>query len=337
MNMALDEAMLQSAREPWLRVYRWAEPTVSIGFSQPATAVPEARRDWPLVRRWTGGGVVVHDGDWTYTLAVPASHPASRERAPEFYRRVHEALMAALAECGVGGCELQSSSAGDGMGVCFEEPARFDVVGRRGEKLAGAAQRRAAAGLLHQGSVQSLEIPGGLAARFAADLAGEIAVVTQDEAEALLMDAARDLAVGKYGTPSWLENRTAPSRAPGRGLERIFVYGTLKRGCRNASQLEGQRFLGEARTRPLYRLADLGGYPGMQPAACEGVSIRGEVWEVDSRCRARLDVLEDVAHGVYALEPVQLLPPFDSGLVRTYLYCLDTAGRPDAGEEWRGN
>ena len=59
-NMALDEAMLELADEPWLRVYGWREPTISIGFSQSLGAIPENRRDWLVVRRWTGGGVVEH-------------------------------------------------------------------------------------------------------------------------------------------------------------------------------------------------------------------------------------------------------------------------------------
>jgi gamma-glutamylcyclotransferase (GGCT)/AIG2-like uncharacterized protein YtfP len=117
--------------------------------------------------------------------------------------------------------------------------------------------------------------------------------------------------------------------------ERIFVYGTLKRGLSNHRCLAGQRFLREARTTPGYRLVDCGGYPGMFAAEGKGVSVRGEVWEVDDDCRAKLDVLEDVAHGMYALEPVTLLPPFDANIVSTYVYRRPVEDKGDLGEEWR--
>src|SRR6188768_2961812 len=120
-NMAFDEAMLRAAREPWLRVYEWREPTISIGFSQPLSAIPDARRHWPVVRRWTGGGVVEHDGDWTYTLAVPASLAVSEKRAADTYRWIHEAIIGAFGELGITGCSLQAQSTSDGIGVCFEE------------------------------------------------------------------------------------------------------------------------------------------------------------------------------------------------------------------------
>ena len=205
-NMAFDEAMLEAAREPWLRVYHWKEPTISIGFSQPLSVIPEARRAWPAVRRWTGGGVVEHDGDWTYTLSVPARFALSDQRAVETYRWIHEAMISALADSGVSGCSLQPDSTSDGMGVCFVEPARFDVV-RAGQKIAGAAQRRSKTGFLHQGTVQPLKTPPGFDLAFARALAHKPAVVSQDEALRLLAERAEILAAEKYGAASWLEDR----------------------------------------------------------------------------------------------------------------------------------
>lgn len=117
--------------------------------------------------------------------------------------------------------------------------------------------------------------------------------------------------------------------------DRIFVYGTLKRGLSNHGHLAGQRFLGEARTAPVYRMVDCGGYPGMFPVNEEGLSIQGEVWEVDAACRRELDILEGVAEGMYTLEPVHLLAPFSKSDIRTYVYRWPISGREDVGEEWR--
>ncbi|MES2596458.1 MAG: gamma-glutamylcyclotransferase family protein [Verrucomicrobiota bacterium] len=115
---------------------------------------------------------------------------------------------------------------------------------------------------------------------------------------------------------------------------RIFVYGTLKRGHSNHQYLRGQKFLGMAMTHPRYRLHDLGGYPGMVLNEREGISIHGEVWEVDEGCLTNLDVLEDTAHGEYVREVVPLMPPFDQDRIEGYRYLQDVSEARDLGACW---
>jgi len=110
---------------------------------------------------------------------------------------------------------------------------------------------------------------------------------------------------------------------------RIFVYGTLKRGHGNHHYLAGQRFVAEACTLPLYRLYDMGGYPGMIRDD-RGVAVEGEIWEVDEDCLARLDVLEDTAGGEYERVVIKL----EGGCVEGYLYLRSVEGRRDAGACW---
>lgn len=116
----------------------------------------------------------------------------------------------------------------------------------------------------------------------------------------------------------------------------VFVYGTLMRGYENHSYLEGQRFLGEARTRPGYRLHQLTGYPGMVPHPGEKSGIPGELWEVNEVCLHELHRLEGVREGLYAYEPVQLQPPFETLPTFTYLYLLGTLSRPVVEGKWTG-
>lgn len=116
---------------------------------------------------------------------------------------------------------------------------------------------------------------------------------------------------------------------------RIFVYGTLKRGGRFAHHMAGQEFVGEARTEPRYRMVDCGGYPGMFPVGENGASVRGEVWDVDPSCLARLDVLEDVAGGEYERVKVSLLDPYDAQDVLTYIYLRADEQMADAGTDWK--
>lgn len=117
-------------------------------------------------------------------------------------------------------------------------------------------------------------------------------------------------------------------------MTHVFVYGTLKRGCKNHRQIAGQTYVGDARTAPGYRLYDLGDYPGMvvDPSDTEGVV--GELWSVTPEALARLDDFEGVEEGLYRRAPVVLLPPRDDVVAYTYLYAKDLAGRPALGPCW---
>ena len=150
--MAVDEWLLETAALPVLRVYRWLGEWATLGyFGQLAPAQGALPRvSW--VRRWTGGGVVDHRADWTYTVVAPSGEALANLRGAESYRRIHEALVEALR------AEHSSvhMSAGDeqtGAALCFENPVSHDLIGDNGRKLAGAGQRRTRHGLLHQGSV----------------------------------------------------------------------------------------------------------------------------------------------------------------------------------------
>jgi gamma-glutamylaminecyclotransferase len=115
----------------------------------------------------------------------------------------------------------------------------------------------------------------------------------------------------------------------------IFVYGTLKRGGTNHHYLDGQKFLGVARTPPGFRLFNLGEYPGMIAYADDRDGVSGEIWSVDADCLARLDVLEGVAEGNYRRETVPLLPPFAERKVECYIYARSVEGMEDIGGEYR--
>lgn len=116
----------------------------------------------------------------------------------------------------------------------------------------------------------------------------------------------------------------------------VFVYGTLKRGHCNARFLRGQKFIGEARTSPRYRMVDCGGYPGLYRDDANGRSIHGEVWEVNDAAKAGLDELEDLESGLYTFEPIELLEPFTNlnPPIYAYFYALSPSSLPDAGDNW---
>ena len=209
--MAFDEAMLQECQQlarPVLRFYSWSEGAASFGYSQRYREVAATTALRPLIRRCTGGGLVPHDGDWTYSLAFPPAHERYRLRAEDGYRLLHLAVARAFCELGV---EARLAAACDvcGSGQCFVGHERHDVVGPEG-KLAGAAQRRTRTGLLIQGSVRP---PNGLqrAAWEDAFRCG-LGMRFQDLPErapelAPLRSLAEQLAREKYSRRSFLERR----------------------------------------------------------------------------------------------------------------------------------
>ena len=113
----------------------------------------------------------------------------------------------------------------------------------------------------------------------------------------------------------------------------VFVYGTLKRGGENHGWIEQQQFVAEAHTAPLYRMFDLGGYPGMIHSP-NGLSIQGEVWSVDKPGLTRLDILEDTAGGEYERVKVQLEGEFATQQVEGYIYLRSVEGRRYVGACW---
>jgi lipoate-protein ligase A len=153
--MALDEALLQAASSlgrPVLRFYGWTEPAASFGYFQKFAEVEQMTLLRPLVRRPTGGGLVPHDADWTYSLAFPPGDPWYALKATGSYQRVHEWFQAGFLKMGIT-TELAPCCKKSLPGQCFIGHEKSDLLWHGG-KIAGAAQRRTRDGLLIQGSVQ---------------------------------------------------------------------------------------------------------------------------------------------------------------------------------------
>lgn len=154
-NMAFDEALMEHAPElgrPVLRFYAWAQPAASFGYSQKISEIERVTQLRPLVRRPTGGGLVPHDADWTYSVVIPPTHAWYELRAAESYERMHRWIQRAFAELNVP-TELAPCCRKETPGQCFVGYEKSDVLWF-GRKIAGAAQRRSRTGLLIQGSIQ---------------------------------------------------------------------------------------------------------------------------------------------------------------------------------------
>ncbi len=159
-NMAIDETLLkrQGRSLPVLRIYSWSHPSCSIGYFQNAKTVAaklDARKKgMAVVRRITGGGLVLHGSDVTLSLAVPGAWLPGDVKSS--YLKVNEALRAGLQDLwpalDYADCKTVPSGRGQGDRICFEAPACYDLLlGSR--KAVGASQRRVDGAVLHQSAV----------------------------------------------------------------------------------------------------------------------------------------------------------------------------------------
>jgi len=232
--MAVDEALLEAAAaegQSTLRFYRWAEPTLSLGYFQTYgdRCQHEASRGCAVIRRPSGGGAILHDRELTYSLVVPARHPlANRD---QLYRAVHQSLIEVLAArgakasfCGGEMREATTAAASEPL-LCFERRTECDVL-VAGGKIAGSAQRRRRGAVLQHGSVllrrspAAPQLPGllelaglplssdELAERWLGRLSAALraewhsAPLTPDEE-----NLAAELVERRYASRRWTENR----------------------------------------------------------------------------------------------------------------------------------
>jgi lipoate-protein ligase A len=214
MNMAIDEALLEYAAVPSIRFYRWQSPALSFGYFGKFAHVACYAGERDLVRRWTGGGIVFHGDDLTYSIVIPANDNAFSESSMAIYEKVHRALCDALEANGKRAVVAGGGNPGgaaDGIRAalsaggynCFANPVRADVM-VDGRKIAGAAQRRTRRGLLQQGSIQGIDLENGLSERFAVELSNNCETRSLPKT---VRCRAQEIAAQKYGAEAWLRKR----------------------------------------------------------------------------------------------------------------------------------
>jgi len=202
LNMAIDEALFEIATTPSIRFYRWDHPALSFGYFGKFADVATHTDERDLVRRWTGGGIVFHGDDLTYSIVIPAAGPAFGESSLSIYEKIHNAIRAAFAASGKS-VELAMNGAPRISDSCFANPVRADVM-LNGHKVAGAAQRRTRRGLLQQGSIQDVDLTNEFADQFASELCSKCCHKALDER---LIARAHEIAEQRYGAASWLQRR----------------------------------------------------------------------------------------------------------------------------------
>jgi lipoate-protein ligase A len=166
----MEEDLLLLYRNPFpdsviLRHYGWEFPCWTCGYSQKFAFVQKTTggNEKTIFRRATGGGIVPHANDWTFSLVIGGQHPAFKNPPRELYSQVHKVIVETLL-----GFDIPATlhCCGDDIAnatpapECFRSPVLSDVLHSvTGEKIAGAAIKKTRNGILLQGSVQKLPIP----------------------------------------------------------------------------------------------------------------------------------------------------------------------------------
>lgn len=183
MNMAIDEAILVAQKEqpnPTLRFYGWTQPAFSFGYFQNIASEVDVEAcraaGIELVKRMTGGGIVVHGWELTYTLVIPRG--AGEMNISDAYHIIGQSLVKAFQQLGIPAqCYATgnySSSAvtnrtyGVEANICLTNPAEHDVMSDN-KKLAGVSVRRNRNGIMFQGYISLDMPPSSILARVSKD------------------------------------------------------------------------------------------------------------------------------------------------------------------------
>ncbi|MDR0994051.1 MAG: hypothetical protein LBN38_05755 [Verrucomicrobiota bacterium] len=165
-QMAVDEAVARTAPAAFcLRFYRWGGRGATFGYAQAwadvlRTLPPELHAQ--AVRRPTGGGVVLHETDMTFSCVIPLE---GGWRPKTLYARLHGAVQGALCRCGLsteayGPTGQLAPNGPEGASQCFVRPVAMDLMAA-GRKILGGALRRMGPAALYQGSLQAPGIRSG--------------------------------------------------------------------------------------------------------------------------------------------------------------------------------
>lgn len=165
-NMAIDEVILlrqEDYPQPTLRLYDWSQPAFSFGYFQKISNEIDVTRceahGVELVRRMTGGGIVVHGWDVTYSIVVPHGNGVIPGDISKSYCWIANRLLSGFHRIDVPaalqGSEFRESEVGPN--TCLANPARHDLM-LDGKKIAGVSQRRNRVGAVYQGYI-ALNMP----------------------------------------------------------------------------------------------------------------------------------------------------------------------------------
>jgi lipoate-protein ligase A len=163
--MAIDEALLRSfdpaSSPPVLRLYGWNPPTLSLGRFQNTAEVLDLDRcradGVAVVRRVTGGGVIYHTEELTYSLVCAPSQIPPASSIKDSFRVLTGFLLSFYRRLGLDAVYAvdaapEGTRFGERTPFCFAGKESFDIL-IAGRKIGGNAQRRVKGAIFQHGSI----------------------------------------------------------------------------------------------------------------------------------------------------------------------------------------
>jgi len=203
LNMAVDEFLfrsLSSELQTYLRFYGWEGPTVSLGYSQDIWKVVDVeycqKNGIDIVRRMTGGKLVLHHKEVTYSLCS-SDKGTFTSTLTDSYRLISQALMRGFEKMGLNSylADAPPNSYVRGNLPCFSYPARNEIE-VEGKKIVGSAQKRAGSKFIQHGSIPLEEDEGFL---------GPVSFLKKEDSKGRMISLSQ--ALGKKVSFDWAVER----------------------------------------------------------------------------------------------------------------------------------
>ncbi len=162
-NMAVDEVLLGKVENecsaPILRLYSFDPPAVTVGYHQGAGHGLDRERlerdGVDVVKRFTGGRALLHDGELTYCIVAGTDRPPFDTHLQDSFLRISEALVHALRSIGVD-ARVSNGRTVNASRIfskpCLDSVSRHEITAG-GRKIVASAQRRSKRSFLQHGSI----------------------------------------------------------------------------------------------------------------------------------------------------------------------------------------
>ena len=215
-QMALDDVLVQEESlktEDLCRFFNWrGGPCATFGYAQfyqSCKAQFEALGIMEYTRRPTGGGIVLHRDDLTFSLIF---NYGGALNVRQIYDKLHGLIKEGFERSGInfdsyGAQSDYRPSPGGVSSSCFNNPVGGDLMDG-GRKILGGAMRRYGDRILYQGSLQYKGGRGNgefesIIARAFADFLGR-SVLSGEAIPSAIVKEAELLARERYGSQSWI-------------------------------------------------------------------------------------------------------------------------------------
>lgn len=214
-QMAADETLCETLpAQHILRFYNWKGSGVTFGYSQRHAAVLAAvsagAYHWAAVRRPTGGGIVIHGTDLTFSFIFP--EPGVHFEPGKIYNRLHKSINSAYEAAGSNFSLLNEKTKNYAVNNpvmdCFLKPVNMDIL-YNGKKVLGGALRKFGDRMLYQASFQTGDARGNAGFHrniILKALGGEFGLTWHTAgADNEMLEKITALARSKYAGAAWNE------------------------------------------------------------------------------------------------------------------------------------